>query len=249
MVQYKPPQFLPTEEDLPDNDDTPVDNELHVLMPNLLRALLVLNWADRTDWFLGINMGLYYDPEKPAIIPDGFLSLGIPRFRASGKLRLSYLIWQENILPKWVLEIVSQTPGGEYTDKMSKYAAIGILYYTIYNPDYGQRDKHDSFEVYRLANDRYVRQLGNPVWMPEIGLGIGSEQGTHEGCAREWLYWYNQQGDRFPAPENLIAQERQRAEAAEQQLEQERRLLEQERRLREELLERLRQRGINPEAL
>jgi hypothetical protein len=54
--------------------------------------------------------------------------------------------------------------------------------------------------------------------MPEIGLGIGYEQGTHEGWSREWLYWYDQQGNRFPAPENVIEQERLRAERSEQQL-------------------------------
>jgi len=70
-----------------------------------------------------------------------------------------------------VLEIVSKTPGGEYDDKMAKYAQIGVLYYIIYNPDY-QRDKHDRFEVYRLVNGAYVRQRVN-LWMPEVGLGIG----------------------------------------------------------------------------
>ncbi len=72
----------------------------------------------------------------------------------------------------------------------------------------------------------------------EIELGIGCEVGTLEGCTREWLYWYNEHGDRFPTPANVIEQERQRADRAFQQLGQ-------ERRLREELLNRLRERGIN----
>jgi len=55
-------------------------------------------------------------------------------------------------------EIVSKTPGGEYDDKMAKYAQIGVLYYIIYNPDYWKRDKHDRFEVYRLVNGAHVRQ-------------------------------------------------------------------------------------------
>jgi hypothetical protein len=58
--------------------------------------------------------------------------------------------------------------------------------------------------------------------MPEIDLGIGCEQGTHDGCTREWLYWYSQQGNRFPAPENVIEQQRLRAEQAQQRAEQER---------------------------
>jgi Uma2 family endonuclease len=97
------------------------------------------------------------------------------------------------------LEVVSKTPGGEYDDKMTKYAQIGVIYYLIYNPDDWRRDQHDPFEVYRLVNGVYVPQTGNPVWMPEIELEIGCEVGTHEGCTREWLYWYDQQGNRFPA--------------------------------------------------
>src|SRR4028118_1171010 len=158
MVQYNPLQYLPTAEELPDSDDTPVDNELQILIPILLRAILVLNRADRMDWFLGINMGVYYDPDQPAIVPDSFLSLGVERFKQGGKLRLSYVLWQENnIVPQWVLEIVSKTPGGEYDDLMVKYAQIGVLYYVIYNHDYSTRDKHERFEVYRLVNGAYVR--------------------------------------------------------------------------------------------
>lgn len=79
MVQPNRSRFLLTEEDLPDSDDTSVDNELQLLIPALLRSILAVLWADRTDWFLGVNMGIYYDPDKSAIVPDGFLSLGVPR--------------------------------------------------------------------------------------------------------------------------------------------------------------------------
>ncbi|HBB34892.1 MAG TPA: hypothetical protein DDZ80_06215 [Cyanobacteria bacterium UBA8803] len=242
MIQYNPLQYLPTAEELPDSDDTPVDNELQNLIPNLLRAILALNWADRMDWFLGIDMGVYYDPGKEAIVPDGFLSLGVERFKGGGKLRLSYVLWQENyIVPSLVLEVVSKKPGSEYDRKMTKYAEIGVLYYVIYNPDYGRRDKHSAFEVYRLVDGIYESQKGNPVWMPEIGLGIGCEVGTHEGYVREWLYWYDQEGNRFPAPDQVIEQERQRAEQEHQRAEQERqraeKLLQQLDSLRVRLLE------------
>lgn len=231
MVQYNPLQYLPTEEDLRETDNIPVDNELQVIIPTLLRAILALLWADRMDWFFGVNMGIYYAPDQAAIGSDGFLSLGVQRQKRSSG-RLSYLVWQENnIVPQWVLEVVSKTPGKESDEKMSSYTEIGVLYYVIYNPDYWRRDKHEPFEVYRLADGVYVRQSGNPVWMPEIELGIGYEQGTHEGWTREWLYWYNRQGDCYPAPENVIEQERQRAERAEQEL--------------ADLIAKLKKRGIN----
>jgi hypothetical protein len=41
------------------------------------------------------------------------------------------------------------------------------------------------------------------VWLPEIGLGIGCEQGICDGWQREWGYWYDRSGKRY-----LTAQER-----------------------------------------
>jgi len=241
MVQYNPLQYLPTEEDLPDSDDTPVDNEFQIIIPFLLRAILLLLWAERMDWFFGVNMGVYYDLKEPAIVPDGFLSLGVPR-RKSDRGRLSYVIWQEQVVPQLVFEFVSQTKGGEYDDKMTKYSQIGVLYYVIYNPDYYRRDKHDPFEVYRLENGVYIRQFSNPVWMPEIQLGIGCEPGTHDGFSREWLYWYDSNSNRFPAPENVIQQERQRAEAERQRADRAEQQL-------AELMAKLQERGIDLEEL
>jgi Uma2 family endonuclease len=218
MVQYDPLQYLPTAEELPDSDDTPVDNELQNLVPTLLRAVLVLIWEVRSDWFFGINMGVYYHPRQPAIVPDGFLSLGVERFK-DGKLRKSYVLWQENnTVPIWVLEVVSHTYGGEYENKMTNYAQMGVLYYAIYNPDYWRRDKHEPFELYRLVDGVYVMQAGEPVWMPEIGLGIGRGQGTYEGCTREWLYWYDQEGKKYPSQEEVRQQAEQRAEQLAAQL-------------------------------
>ncbi|NJR38104.1 MAG: Uma2 family endonuclease [Leptolyngbyaceae cyanobacterium CSU_1_4] len=241
---FNPTSALPTEFDLPDSDNKPVDNELQILIPTLLRAILSLAWQDRNDWFIGINLGLYHTPHQPAIGPDAFLSLGVPKFRANGQLRLSYVVWTENhVMPQWVLEIVSKQAGGEYDEKFHIYEEIGVLYYVIYNPDHWKRDRHDSFEVYRLVDGQYQRQQGNPVWMPEIGLGIGVALGVHEGGApRNWLYWYDEQAQQLPIPENMIAQERQRAE-------QERQRAEQAERQFQDLLARLQERGIDPDNL
>jgi Uma2 family endonuclease len=199
---------LSAEDYLPDSDEKPVDNELQVLAPVLLRAILSYIWSERFDWFFGVNLGVYYDPDRPAIGPDGFLSLGVERVRPDNKLRLSYIVAQELVTPQWVLEVVSKKPGGEYAEKFDRYAAMGVLYYTIYNPSHHRRDKHDVFEVYKLTQGQYVRQQGNPVWMPEIGLGIGLEVGLQEGIKRDWLYWYDESGQRHLAPEDVLAQER-----------------------------------------
>jgi Uma2 family endonuclease len=200
--------LLPTEEDLPDCDEKPVDNELQLLAPMLLRGILSYIWDERLDWFFGINLGIYPAPGVAPIGPDAFLSLGAARVRENNQLRLSYLVYRENVMPQWVLEVVSKQPGGEYDVKFQQYAQLGVLYYTIYNPSHHSRDQHDPFEVYRLEAGCYVRQIGNPVWMPELGLGIGHEQGFQEKHHRDWLYWYDQQGRRYPVPEHVLKQEK-----------------------------------------
>jgi Uma2 family endonuclease len=212
MVQYDSWQCLPSSAELPDSDDTPVDNELQNLIPNLLEAILALAWSDRTDWFFGVDMGIYYAPQQPPLVPDGFLSLGVERFIGE-EGRLSYVLWEEDgIVPILALEVVSKTYGGEYEQKKNSYAELGILYYVIYVPSRRFRRKRQPLEVYRLIDGDYILQPGDRVWMPEIGLAIGRERGTYLGRMREWLYWYDREGQKLPTPEEVAVKERQRAD-------------------------------------
>ncbi len=151
LEQYDLLTCLPSAEDLPDSDDTPVDNQLQDLIPHLLLDILALIWAERQDWYFGVDMGIYYDPNQPAIVPDGFLSIGVPRI-IDEDLRLSYVLWEEQKLPIFVLEVVSQTRRGEYTTKKEFYAEMGILYYVIYKP---LRKRKPRLEVYKLNNGDY----------------------------------------------------------------------------------------------
>ncbi len=150
-------------------------------------------------------MGIYADPQQPALVPDGFLSLGVPRLGVpriiDSDLRLSYVLWEEQKTPILVLEVVSQTRRGEYTDKKKEYAELGILYYVIYNP---LRKRKASLEVYKLEPGGYQLLSGEPVWLAELNLGIGCSEGTYQGITREWLYWYDAQGKRYLTPEEKI---------------------------------------------
>jgi Uma2 family endonuclease len=213
LLNYNPRHCLPSAEDLPDSDDTPVDNQLQTLIPGLLLDILALIWSERQDWYFGIDMGIYYDPDEPAIVPDSFLSLGVPRI-IDEDLRLSYVLWEEQKLPIFVLEVVSQTRRGEYTTKKDFYAEMGILYYVVYNP---LRKRKPRLEVYRLEQGKYEVLAGEPIWLGEIGLGIGRERGIYQGIEREWLYWYNQSGIRYlNSQENMLLSQKQ-ALAAQQQ--------------------------------
>ncbi len=90
-------------------------------------------------------------------------------------------------------------------------------------------------EVHKLINCKYELQTGNPVWLPEIGLGIGCDRGNYSGVTREWLYWYDEFGKRYPTPQEQIKLVQKRAEFAEQRAQQ--------------MAERLRSLGIDPDNL
>ena len=265
----------PTAEDLPDSDETPVDNELQNHIPNILLNLLAEIWADRTDWFWGVDMGIYYEPniEEPekskCIVPDGFLALGVPRNTGEGG-RLSYLLWHEKALPILALEVVSKKYNGEYDLKLAKYEELGILYYVAYNSTTGRRiyKKHQSLEVYKLINGKYElmpsvaliqgggQEGGKMVWMPEIGLGIGCELGVRESWQREWVYWYDRDGMRYPTAQERASRAETLAEQATQRADRERIAKQnaeliaiQERQEKERLAAYLRSIGINPDEI
>lgn len=215
-------RHLLTAADLPDSDETPVDNELQNDIPNMLLNLLRAIWAERSDWFWGVDMGVYYEPnvevpeQSKVIVPDGFLALGVPRYSDEGG-RLSYVLWQEQVLPILALEVVSKKYDGEYDRKLNEYQALGILYYVVYNSNRrGLYKNRQSLEVYKLVDGKYeltpsisLLQEGKMVWMPEIGLGIGCERSVQSSWQREWLYWYDRTGQRYPTGEEQAAQDRQ----------------------------------------
>jgi Uma2 family endonuclease len=242
VISESLPQNLPSTADLPCSDDTPVDNEDQNLLPNLLLLLLIHHWSARMDWYFGVDMAVYHttgvSPKVP-VVPDAFLSLGVER-KKGGKSRRSYATWEENnVVPIFVLEMVSHRPGGEYDEKLDIYSQLGVLYYLVYNPEFWRRDGHQPFELYKLDNGVYHLQIGEPYWMPEVGMGIGRYQGLVGDLPQEILTWYGDRGDRCLSPEE---QERQRTE-------QECQAREQAQQRAERLEALLRSQGIDPDQI
>ena len=242
-------RHLPTARELPCSDETPVDNELQNDIPNILLNLLRLIWSDRQDWFWGVDMCYYYEPnlnqpkKSKSIVPDGFLAIGVPRRQDDETPeggRLSYVLWQEKVKPILALEVVSKKYNGEYDLKLALYKKLGILYYVIYNPLSGRRGLYktrQSLEVYKLIDDKYelqpsvalLQEAGKVVWMPEIGLGIGCEYRVYGNWDREWVYWYDRHNVRYATAEERAEKERMIARQERMVAHQERMIAHQER--------------------
>ena len=125
---------------------------------------------------------------------------------------------------------------------MAIYARLGVLYYVIYNPLFWQRDGHLPFEVHKLINGSYQLQMGEPLWMPELELGLGRCQLLTGAIEREALGWFDRLGNRYLTPAERAEQERQRAEQEQQRAEQERQRA-------ERLADYVRSLGLDPDRL
>ncbi|NEP01627.1 MAG: Uma2 family endonuclease [Symploca sp. SIO2E9] len=272
-IKYPPPQThppkspretLPTMYDLPSEnpEDPGLPDEFHNLQAQLLSLTFQPPHYPAEQVFCASDMNLYYDVRNPLWYkrPDWFGVVGVPRLYDGVDMRLSYVVWQEGLVPFVVVELLS--PGTEKED-LGEFDLEKLPSESGEVADNGQvilpqsKDKPArKWEVYEqilripyyLVFSRYTNQLRvfklegghyqelelqeSRMSITELGLGLGLWQGEFQGIERLWLRWYDQKG-------NLILteaeQERQRAQQAETKL--------------ETLLERLRESGIDPDKL
>jgi Uma2 family endonuclease len=271
------PDGLPTMYDLPSEDpeEPGLPDEFHLWQPRLLDDTFCPTTYPRNQVFAATDMNLYYDATHPNWYkrPDWFGVVGVSQFYDQRDLRLSYVIWQEQISPMVIVELLS--PGTEGEDlgtsrrdpvlppsKWEVYESIlGVPYYVSYDR-YSNR-----LRVFQRRNSRLVAvdALDQRVWMPELGLGLGLWLGTYNFHHGYWLRWFDNTGQWIPTPlerESALLiearqqveqegqraeQEHQRAEQERQRAEQERQRAEQERQRAEQLLAQMRALGIEPD--
>ncbi|WP_008313764.1 Uma2 family endonuclease [Leptolyngbya sp. PCC 6406] len=230
MIQNSPPlpprQVLPTMYDLPSEvvGEPGLPDEFHLLQPELLRLTFRPPAYPDDEVFAASDLNLYYDPRHSQWYkrPDWFGVLGVPRLYGGTELRLSYVTWQEGIPPFVVVELLS--PGTEKEDlgrtlreasqppnKWTVYEQVlRIPYYFVFNR------YTDEFQAFGLMMTEYrpLELDGQGVWLKEAELGLGLWQGRYQGVERRWLRWYDSDGNWLLTP---AEQEKQRADAAEQE--------------------------------
>ncbi|NES94109.1 MAG: Uma2 family endonuclease [Desertifilum sp. SIO1I2] len=113
-----PRETLPTMYDLPSENlkEPGLPDEFHTLQPQLLSRTCRPPQISAQQMFMGADINLYYDVRHPRWYkrPDWFLVIGVPRLYDRTDLRLSYVIWQEGVTPRLVVELLS--PGTEAED-------------------------------------------------------------------------------------------------------------------------------------
>lgn len=241
------PDIVPDIADLITEDDTPVDNLPSEKQQRLLTEPLYSSWSGpggHRPFLAAANVGVFSETGTPAIVPDMFLSLDVTVARDWWrKEHRSYFIWEFGKPPELVLEIVSNSVGGEDTDKRRKYAWMQVPFYVIYDPQL--QVMAEVLTIYRLRESQYERQ--DPARFVGLNLGLTLWQGEFEGRTDTWLRWTDEQGVLIATGKERAEQADQRAEQERQRAEQAGQRAEQERHRAERLAILLRQAGIDPE--
>jgi hypothetical protein len=199
-------------------DDTPVDNMISEKQQRLLTRPLYSSWDAGRPFLATANVGLFYAVRQPPLVPDVLVSLDV---QVPGdwfaKEHRSYFVWEFGKAPEAVVEIVSNTEGGETTEKMLKYAQIGILYYAIYDP--AAAVQPEPLRVFVLRDKSYVPCSAE--WLPALGLGLTLWHGTFENWDTNWLRWCDREGRVIPTGAERADQESERADQESERADQE----------------------------
>lgn len=231
-------EALPADFTLPDD---PVEN---IQQPSLAAALTdALGTAGRIQpqMLIGSNFGLVATVNKKIVVkaPDW---LYVPRVQSVGAdvIRRSYTPNLEGAAVAVVMEFLSDTEGGELSVRSSP--PYGKLYFyekILQVPTYVTYDPYEpSLEVRCWQNGQYTLQPGDAngrYWIPELELFLGIWRGERLCQIINWLRWWDREG-------NLLLW-------SSEQAEQERQPAEQERQRADILAAKLRQLGVDPEAI
>ncbi len=154
--------------------------------------------------FTGSDLNLYYDSRHPNWYkrPDWFAVVGVPRLYDGRDMRLSYVIWHEQISPFVVVELLS--PGTESEDlgetdsqpgnpptKWEVYEQIlRVPYYAVFSRYTGE------LRTFKSNGGHYepALRVNGRLLVPELGLSLGLWEGEYQTVNRLWLRWFTLEG-------------------------------------------------------
>lgn len=241
-----------TMDDLPSEfeDEEPLPDDFHALFACLLIETFRPTTVPPDLCFSTLDMYLYFrhQGQVRGLRPDWMGVVGVPTMYQGKRLRASYVIEDEGRAPLIVVEALSKrtlktdlgrgaVPRRGAPRKWDVYeSVVKIPYYVALD------DETEEALLFRHDGERYVaeRSAEGRMWMPEVGLAVGTWRGEYRGREALWVRFYDGQGALIPTDAEREAQERaakererEAREAALRQAERERKAKERERKAKE----------------
>ena len=230
-----------------ESKEPPLESYLHLQQLLLLIKCLDWLWQEKTDYFAAGNLTIYYSPKQKKSSdfrgPDFFVVLNTER-----KPRKSWVVWEEGgKYPNVIIELLSNSTANiDRTEKKNIYQDIfRTPEYFWFSPDTLELN---GFELVRGEYEEIPPNEPGQFWSKQLQLFLGIHQ--------QQLRFFTPEGELVPTPEESAQTEKQQRETAEQRaLEAEEVIqatqgqLEAEQQRNERLAAKLRELGVDPEAL
>lgn len=203
-----------------------MESSLHYAQLALLVACLEWLWRDRSDFFIGANLTIYFSRQQLRSRdfrgPDFFLVKDTEK-----RSRNAWVVWEEDgCYPDLIIELLSQS-----TAEVDRTTKKDLYQNRFRTPEYFWFSPETlEFQGFRLVGHDYQAIVPNAAgwrWSEALGLYLGID-GTQ-------LRYFTADGDRVPTPEEAAERAQQAQQRAEQRA--------------AALAERLRSLGVDPDEL
>ncbi len=186
-----------------------MESTLHYLQLALLVSCLDWLWRDRTDYFIGANLTIYFSRQqlrnRDFRGPDFFLVRN-----TSKRPRKSWVVWEEEgKYPDLIIELLSNSTAE--TDKTTKK--------NLYQDQFRTQEyfwfSPDNLELmgFKLVGQEYQEIIPNTA-----GLLKSEVLGLFLGIYQEKLRYFTSEGDLVSTPEEAALEAQNRAERLAEQL-------------------------------
>jgi Uma2 family endonuclease len=201
------------------SEEPEIESSLHYAQLALLVAVLEWWWRDRQDFFIGANLSIYFSTEY--LKNRDFR--GPDFFLVKGvdrHPRKSWVVWEEGgKYPDLIIELLSDS-----TEDIDRDIKLKLYQDRFRTPEYFWFSPYTlEFAGWELVNGKYQKIEPNEkgwLWSAVLELYLGVEGGE--------LRYFTREGEKAPSPQEDAFQERRRAE---------------------QLARKLRELGIDPDAI
>jgi Uma2 family endonuclease len=189
---------FPEAADLPIEDGEPLESAWHRAEISLLIDSLTQAWGDRTDYYTGGNMFVYFSAEQVRSRdyrgPDFFVVKGV-----EGTVkRDAWIVWQENgRYPDLIIELLSPS-----TAELDRTTKKRLYERTFRTPEYfGYDPVEQELFGWRLADGEYIpleKDENGRLWSKELQFWLGLWEGKYQNLNESWLRYFDEDGQVVP---------------------------------------------------